>query len=65
MCKWALPGLPNLSNIEIFVLEVYQNNWKWLFSAVYKSPNHNDMESLNRTAVTLDYNFQQYDNREF
>ena len=39
-----LQGHPNFSNLEILVLEVYQNNRKWLFLGVYKPPNQNDIE---------------------
>ena len=35
--------------------EVYQNNRKWLFLGVYKPPNQNDIEFLNRIVTVLDY----------
>ena len=31
---WLLQGHPNFSNLEILVLEIYQNNRKWLFLGV-------------------------------
>ena len=41
---------------------MYQNNRKWLFLGVYKPPNQNDIEFLNRIGANLDYYFQKYDN---
>ena len=60
-----LQGNPNFSNLAILVLEVYQNNRKSLFLGVYKPPNQNDIEFLNRIGVILDYYSQKYDNRDF
>ena len=34
---------------------MYQNNRKWLFLGVYKPPNQNDIEFLNRIGAILDY----------
>ena len=40
--KWVpcrlLQRHPNFFNLEILVLEVYQNNRKWLFLGVHKAP---------------------------
>ena len=41
---------------------MYQNNRKWLFLGVYKPPNQNDIEFLNRIGENLDYYFQKNDN---
>ena len=57
-----LQGHPNFSNLEILVLEIYQNNGKWLFLAVYKPPNLNNIEFLKRIGAILDYYSQKYDN---
>ena len=57
-----LQGNPNFSNLAILVLEVYQNNRKSLFLGVYKPPNQNDIEFLNRIGAILDYYSQKYDN---
>ena len=66
LCKCAsarlLQGQPNLSNLEILVLEVYQNNRKWLSLGVYKPPNQNDIEFLNRIGAIPDFSFQKYNN---
>ena len=41
---------------------MYQNNRKWLFLGVYKPPNQNDIEFLNRIGANLHYYFQKNDN---
>ena len=51
----VLQGQPNFTNIEILVLEIYQNNKKWLFLGLYKPPNQNGIEFLNRIRRILDY----------
>ena len=61
-CK-LLQGHPNFSNLEILVLEIYQNNRNWLLLGLYKSSNQNDIKFLNRIAAAiLDYYSQKYDN---
>ena len=57
-----LQGHPNFSNLKINVLEIYQNNSKWLFLGVYKPPNQNDIKFLNRTGAILEYYPRKYDN---
>ena len=57
-----LQGHPNLSDLEILVLEIHQNNRKWLFLGVYKPPNQNHIEFLNRIRAILDYYSQKYNN---
>ena len=57
-----LQGHPNFSNLEILVLEIYQNNRKWLFLGVYKPSNQNDIDFLNRIGAILDYYSQKYNN---
>ena len=50
-----LQGHPNFPDLEVFVLEIYQNNKKLLFLGVYKPPNQNDIEFLNRIGAITDY----------
>ena len=57
-----LQGHPHFSNLKILVLEIYQNNRKWLLLGVHKPPNQNDIEFLNRIAAILDYYSQKHDN---
>ena len=57
-----LQGHANFLGLGLLILEVYQNNRKWLFQRIYKPGNQNDIEFLNRTRAILDYNFQKYDN---
>ena len=57
-----LQGHPNFSKLEILLLEIYENNRKWLLLGVYKPPNQNDIEFLNRIGAILDYYSQKYDN---
>ena len=57
-----LQGHPIFSNLEILVLEIYQNNRKWLFLGVYKPSNQNDIDFLNRIGAILDYYSQKYNN---
>ena len=57
-----LQGHPNFSNLELLVLEIYQNNRKWLFLGVCRPPNQNDIKFLNRIGAILDYYSQKYDN---
>ena len=61
LCR-LLQGHFNFSSLEILILEVYQNNIKWLFLGVYKPPKQNDIEFLNRIGTILDYYSQKYDN---
>ena len=58
----VLQGHPNFSNLELLVLEIYQNNRKWLFLGVCRPPNQNDIKFLNRIGAILDYYSQKYDN---
>ena len=55
-----LQGHPSFPELEIFVLEIYQNNRKLLFLGVYKPPNQNDIEFLNRIGAITDYYSQKY-----
>ena len=57
-----LQGHANFSGLGLLILEVYQNNRKWLFQRIYEPGNQNDIEFLNRIRAILDYNFQKYDN---
>ena len=57
-----LQGHPNFSNLDILVLELYQNNRILLFLGVYKPPNENDIEFLNRIMKSLDYYSQKTPN---
>ena len=56
-----LQGHSNFSNLKILVLEIYQNNRKWLLLGVHKPPNQNDIEFLNRIGAILDYYSQKHD----
>ena len=55
MSSRLLQGHSNFSTLEILLLVIYQKNRKWLFLGVYKPPNQNDIEFLNRIGATLDY----------
>ena len=57
-----LQGHPNVSNLEILIFKVYQNKRKWLFLGIYKPPNQNDIEFLNRNEAILDDYSQKCDN---
>ena len=54
--------LDNTFPTNLFKIEVYQNSRKWLFLGVYKPPNQNDIEFLNRIESILDYYSQKYEN---
>ena len=57
-----LQGHPNFSNLDILVLELYQDNRILLFLGVYKPSNENDIEFLNRIMKSLDYYSQKIPN---
>ena len=61
LCR-LLQGHPNFSSQEILVLEIQQNNRKWLYLGVKKRPNQNDIEFLYRIGAILGYHFQKYEN---
>ena len=57
-----LQGDPTFSNLEILAFKIYQNHRTWFFRGVYKPPNQNDTEFLNKCGAILDYHSQKYDN---
>ena len=45
-----------------YLVESFEVVSIWLLLGVYKPPNQNDTEFLNRIGAILDYYFQKYDN---
>ena len=50
------------SNYEVFAIEYYESNQKWLLLGLYKPPNQKTNDFIQNLSLILDFYLKTYDN---